>query len=122
MTTKIKKVQYPEHEKLQKVKEESQGIGQFLDWLMNKYTVCEFLKDWDNGEPMFVNEDTGEPSTLSDFKSVNNSKHESRPAGYYAVGKRIEDWLNEYFDIDPKKLEGEKQAMLDSIRNYNAKN
>ena len=31
--------QYPEHEKLAKVKNESQVIGAFLDWLRNEETV-----------------------------------------------------------------------------------
>jgi hypothetical protein len=32
-------VQYPEHQKMKAVKEQSQTIGEFLDWLFSKGTV-----------------------------------------------------------------------------------
>jgi len=32
--------QYPEHEKLKIIKENSQQIGEFLDWLFGKATIC----------------------------------------------------------------------------------
>jgi hypothetical protein len=37
--------EYPEHEKLTKVKDQSQLIGAFLDWLeQSGYTICEYSK------------------------------------------------------------------------------
>jgi len=35
---------------------------------------------------------------------------------YVAVGKRIQDLLYEYFDIDVNKLEKERRELLDQIR------
>jgi hypothetical protein len=37
---------YPEHEKLHKVAEQSQVIGEFLEWLSDqKYTLAKWSKD-----------------------------------------------------------------------------
>jgi hypothetical protein len=33
---------YPEHEKLEKISDKSQAIGEFLDWLRSKYTLCKY--------------------------------------------------------------------------------
>lgn len=33
---------YPEHEKLEKVHDESQSIGEFIEWLQSKYSVCKY--------------------------------------------------------------------------------
>lgn len=33
--------EYPEHEKLKKVSDECQTIGMFLEWLREKYTICD---------------------------------------------------------------------------------
>lgn len=35
---------------------------------------------------------------------------------YHPARKQIEDWLADYFDVDMKALDREKQAMLDTVR------
>jgi len=83
---------YPEHDKLSAVKDESQAIGGFLDWLKNKrgLTLCETIEtpDLDQFYP--------------DYTSIN-------------------ELLAEYFDIDLKVIEQEKRAMLDVMRAANAR-
>ena len=77
---------YPEHEKLGKIKDQSQAIGEFLEWLRveKEYRICIYdPADYDHYFPVFT--------------STN-------------------DLLAEYFDIDQNKLESEKREMLDFIR------
>jgi hypothetical protein len=33
---------YPEHEKLDKVREHSQTCGEFLEWLLGKFVFCKY--------------------------------------------------------------------------------
>jgi len=46
-------MKYEEHEKLHKVKDQSQTIGQFLEWLNEQYTLCE--SDEDTYYPTHIN-------------------------------------------------------------------
>lgn len=76
---------YPEHDKLAGVKDQSQAIGEFIDF--GGYVLCR-------------------PSESGrSFEAV----HQSIP--------RI---LAEYFQIDLDKIEREKRAMLDALREMNA--
>jgi len=78
--------QYPEHDKLKAVQEESQCIGEFLEHA--GYTLAEWVT-----EPLGV------------------GSRELMP-----VRKPITEVLAEYFSIDLKTLEEEKRDMLDSLR------
>lgn len=74
---------YPQHEKLKKVQDQSQMVGEFLEWLSSKsWTICEL----------------------------------NRTDDYCPIQLRTEELLAEYFGIDLKKLEREKRAMLDELR------
>jgi len=75
---------YPEHAKLRAVRDLSQAIGSFLEWLYQEknLSLCTMLP-------------TGE--FLASYQGPNVL-------------------LAEYFEIDPAKLEDEKLAMLESIR------
>jgi len=79
----------PECEKLHAVKDKSQAIGEFLDWLKNEkhYFIAERVVD-------FIHED-------SDLMPVWTS---------------IEELLAEYFEIDLNKVEQEKRQLLNHIR------
>lgn len=71
--------EYPEHEKLEKIQDKSQVVGEFLDWLlMNGWSIVT-----------------------------------TNPA---MVHKTIEEHLAEFFKIDLKKLNEEKEQMLAEIR------
>jgi predicted Rossmann fold nucleotide-binding protein DprA/Smf involved in DNA uptake len=74
---------FPEHDKLHAIKDQSQRIGDFLEWLSSRgYVICTWDEhDWPRPEH-----------------------------------RRIEEWLADYFQIDLKRLEEEKLAMLWSIR------
>lgn len=92
---------YPEHEKLDKIHEKSNSIGDFLEWLSSVKQI-RFAK-WIT-EP--VENPFGKETSIDVFIQQN---------------MEIEKWLAEYFNIDLKKLEEEKQTMLKELRKLNEK-
>ena len=78
---------YPEHEKLAKVSDKSQVIGEFCDWLSEQGIMFSRYDD--------------------DYLGGNFP---------LTVSMDIQRRLAEFFDIDRKKLEAEKRQMLDEIR------
>ncbi len=82
---------YPEHEKLAAISDQSQTIGQFLDWLAE---VGIHRARWVVLDSMWTEE---ESELCLDITS-------------------IQDLLAEYFDIDQDVITAEKWAMLDDLR------
>lgn len=85
---------YPEHEKLHKISDQSQAIGEFLDWLedeKNVYLGYTHIIDtpWSDEERF-------------DLWHYNTQK-----------------LLAEFFDIDYDKLQAEKDIMLEVQRRLN---
>ncbi len=83
---------YPEHEKLKLISGKSQAIGEFLDWL------------------------EGGLATTTSRRSVGLAwvpPGESLIRWYHVPKTRL---LAEFFDIDHERLEDEKMAILESIR------
>jgi uncharacterized protein with NRDE domain len=80
--------EYPEHEKLMKIKDKSQTIGDFLEWLGSEKEIylCSLVK------------------------------YEGMKEQLQYIQKRKEDLLAEFFKIDLAKLEAEKQQMLETMR------
>lgn len=79
-------VLYPEHEKLKAISDKSQAIGEFLDWLPSQGIALHDLNQCNFGQDKF------EP-----------------------VRQSIHELLAEYFQIDQKLIDQEKEAMLASI-------
>lgn len=80
---------YPMCEKLSSVREESQKIGEFLDWLSEReprIVLC--VSEWHCG------------------RQLND---------YYPAGISINKLLMEYFEIDENKLEAERRSILDGL-------
>lgn len=88
----------PECEKLTKVSEESNKIGNFLDWMYSRGLV---LCTWEEND----DEDTNDylPDILV-------------PASKYRTHSGIENLLAEYFGVDLDKVEKERRALLDWLR------
>jgi hypothetical protein len=84
---------YPEHAKLKKVKERSQCVGEFLEWLGTEEIM------------------------LGTYTRVSGRRSES----FMTIGESTESLLARFFDIDLNKLEEEKCAMLEEIRKANSK-
>ena len=94
----------PEHEKLKEIKDQSQAIGQFIDWMSETYgahfyhmqTFTELSTD------MY-----GKPRLHPD-----GSQKTHKVDRLVGVGKSTELLLAEFFSIDLDKIEDEKRAML----------
>lgn len=84
----MSKPNYPECEKLAKVRDKSQAIGGFLSWLREEkeYSICFFKNKKDGWEE------------------------------YLPVRHSIEQLLAEYFEIDLGKAEKERQQMIEDLR------
>lgn len=87
-------IKYPEHEKLQAVQKKSQAIGEFIEWLRNTKQIT--FARWYKAE--LDEEETDK--LMPEYPSTNKL-------------------LAEYFNIDLQKLEQEKRAMLDELREKN---
>jgi len=79
--------EYPECEKIKNIQSISQEIGEFLEWLEATKKVS--LCQWTDGY-------TGQ--------------------GYYSFHYNKEELLAEYFNIDLKKVEEERLAMIEKLR------
>lgn len=88
---------YPEHERMAAVKGRSQVIGEFLDWLSGRGTV---LAEWSH--ETCIGADGKERVGTEDL--------------LFPVHRSIQQWLADYFEIDPVLIEKEKRAMIDEIR------
>lgn len=89
----VTRVATPELDKLAAVREKSQLIGDFLEWLQGEgLVICEWHdKQYVNGKLV-------------------------QPAGYYPVQRRMDQLLADYFGINLKAVERERQAVLNAIR------
>lgn len=80
---------YPQHEKLEKVQGKSQVCGEFLEWLNSQgYHVARY--GGEDGAEML-----------------------------YPIAEPINSLLARFFDIDEDALEAEKVAMIDNLRAMN---
>ena len=79
-------MKYPEHEKMAKVKNKSQVIGEFLEWMTNE-------------NELFVCRNIGGDRQLLVTYPLN-----------------FEYLLAKYFDIDLDKIDKEKRQMLKELR------
>lgn len=79
---------YPEHAKMEAVREKSQAIGEFLEWLTNERNLSLAAFDGFSGENGMLQQVYFDTNEL----------------------------LAEYFHIDLKVIETEKRAMLDALR------
>jgi hypothetical protein len=116
---------YPEHDKLTKVSDRTQAVGDFADWCGEKgYRLMSYLdKSWTEFE------DCGEcwHSTDSARQRCAEQKRCEHCAGTHRVQvtRREQGWFNappttdllaKWAGIDQAALESEKRAMLDTLR------
>jgi hypothetical protein len=82
---------YPEHTKLKAVVSQSQAIGGFIEWLGEQgMWICKLYK--------------ANPTCEGEYLPVTGS---------------INELLAKHFEIDLKKLESEKRALLEEQRRLN---
>jgi hypothetical protein len=121
---------YPEHEKLQAVSEQTQAIGEFLDWLNSQGVhLMTWREDLTDTRP----DDWCEAAKYShlhcDHWGTEDETHEccrcAKPYGLREV-TGIKGWVSkrrstlqllaDWAGIDLAKIESEKRQMLESIR------
>jgi hypothetical protein len=128
---------YPEHERMKAVRDKSQAIGEFIDWLRSEetpYTIAEWeewraceagdewvpkRKQWHCVDGRMIggydlDEDLGECETCEGTGRIKPETPRLYPA---RIG--IEALLARYYDIDLDKINDEKDAMLAEIRKQN---
>ena len=93
----------PESDKLRAVVDKSQTIGEFLDWLQADGVIPS--REHEHSEGCYE----GGDRICGTSKGELTFDHES-----------IESRLARYFEIDLRKVEAEKRAILDAIRSANA--
>lgn len=100
---------YPEHEKMSKVKEESQQIGLFLEWFFSCFdvyprnTVGPYMEEAENFKG-FV-----EALARSEFDM-------EYPVQVLGGDRKFNEILAQYYGIDYEELMAEKDRMLAQIR------
>lgn len=101
----------PELKKMHAVKEKSQAIGEFLDIFLREqgihlcrmHTHNKNCRGWDK-----------ERGRYNPDRSTGHC--EWFDGQYYAADYQVEKLLAKFFKIDLKKVEAEKQALLDYVR------
>ena len=103
-----------EHEKLEAVKDQSQAIGEFLEWLQYEKHIA-----------LCVPHRHRQPDTVKDdpegcYMGYRTPQCGLRNGEYLHQHQPTESLLAEYFEISLDKIEAEKLTMLDEIRAANA--
>lgn len=111
---------YPQHEKLQRVKDDSHVIGEFLETMQGQgVQLCRLIEMVDsqevyempNGERL-----TGVWGTMGGKPTGEWVDIKTGELEFHPVRESINEVLAGYFDIDYKELMAEKDLMLDDIR------
>jgi hypothetical protein len=123
---------YPEHLKLEKVKDKSQTCGEFLEWLHDAQEI--YLAHY---VPKYLHSCGAKPNQAFNCQynhgafcdhydasslccpDVQDIGDKIVPEEFVVLHTSIEDLLGQFFGIDRKKLEQEKRQMLDEIRSAN---
>lgn len=123
--------EYPECERMHAVHEQSQTIGEFIDWLPSQgkflgawRTVVDCpgggaFSNWTCENGVKVHDRTGEDGgtcPVCNGRGVVDAENPIPDVAYVDITKL----LAEFFEIDLVKIEAEKRAMLDAMRAANA--
>lgn len=99
--TNIIEPPHPEIDKMHEVKDRSQAIGEFLEWLLNE-------KDWTLA--------AYHEHTEQCYDGERYPKCGIRSNELWQVQYSTEKLLAEYFEIDLRKVDDEKRAILESLQ------
>lgn len=105
---------YPEHEKLSKISDQSQAIGEFLDWMSQEKKIIR--ASWLDAHKAWVPEDEGAGFGLIQNDDGEWGWWEHHPERLHMNTTSVQDLLAEFFKIDRNKIEDEKRAMLETMR------
>lgn len=109
---------YPEHAKLHRVSEESNTVGEFYDWMTGEKHISLRMagQEWRYcRSPLHDADRPGTTPESGKTCSMCEGTGEVLKDGWITAPS-LHAMLEEFFDIDPVKLEAEKQAMLEAVR------
>ena len=106
---------YPEHQRMKAIADKSQSIGEFIEWLINKKnvhlghypTVC-YHQDVDGSCALHQQVHRECPKNCEEY--------EEDQARFTEWSYNTQRLLAEFFEIDLKKIDAEKEQMLEEIR------
>lgn len=113
---------YPEHDKRSKILDQSQAIGEFLDWLGSQGVHLVVYETRSTQEPcqgtLFRMCENGRTEFGTECQQCHGTgwKTVTREGDWDWTPTSIEERLARYFDIDLTKIEAERRAMLASLR------
>lgn len=112
-----RETEYPECKKLSATHKERLIVGDFIEWLFNEkgFDLCTFETECTQENA------SGEEETL-ELKTVRvryRGFDDEDDGAYLLVNKTRDTLLAEHFNIDMKKVEVERRAMLDEQRKRN---
>jgi len=108
MTPRTETRELTEHERLSLVKDKSQAIGDFVEWLVEK--GIRLCREHEHTDACYDDDDIQHVWPTCDLR-------EGQYVGDYTPITKL---LAEHFDIDLDKLEREKRQMLADIRKEHA--
>ncbi len=110
---------YPEHERMEKVSQESQSIGEFLEWLSEKGIEMGRIHSHDDG----CHGPHNRMNCISEFAKPCHCPPERTDliCGWHEdemmpTRDSMEDLIAEFFGIDLTKIEKEKREMIEDLR------
>lgn len=109
---------YPEHEKMHAVVERSQSIGEFIDWLRDeKHVWFMHHAKWEDAlECSCLDERDPHDSAAWCSRCKNTGRYTRSGSGDAPFHFSTVELLAEFFEIDLRKIETEKRAMLAALR------
>lgn len=111
---------YPEHDKLSKVSDLSQAIGEFVDFGLPKMGMEIYQRITRPCECRYCERGAGRRAYWHSTDQLETMvKGVVQITDWQPTHRTIQSILAEYFGIDQKKLDAEKEAMLTAIRNSN---
>jgi hypothetical protein len=103
---------YPEHEKQRPILQFSQKIGEFVEWLEQEKKI-HFAQIHTHGPAC-----AGWDADRNRYNPDGKNRCGFYDGELFMSHASITKLLAEFFEIDLKKLEIEKEAMLDTMREY----
>lgn len=108
----------PELDKMHAVKDRSQAIGEFLEWLQQekRLELAQWHSHTEDCQSFAIfGKEAAHPEELEDGHYHRNQCGMSDQA-LYVFNYSIEKILAEFFEIDLQKVDEEKRAILESLQ------
>ncbi len=110
----------PELDKIAENNRKSQSIGQFLEWLQSEKNICFCITPEIHKALLYEDLNAGKMTEKEYYEAIDDIDKELKftntEFAYIPSPLNIEKTLAEYFGVDLKKAEKERQGLLAEIR------